>query len=60
MRRHPLLDVVEEIDPQESYTARDVAGLTGASPHTVRKWAAGGHLGAGSWEGIGTDASGAA
>ncbi|MEU7162033.1 helix-turn-helix domain-containing protein [Streptomyces chrestomyceticus] len=50
MRRHPLTDAVDEIDPGGRYTVKDVAALTGCSRHTVRKWAAGGHLGAGSWE----------
>jgi len=50
MRRHPLRDVLDEIDPAEQYTVKDIANLTGRSRNTVGRWAAGGHLGEGERE----------
>jgi len=58
MRRHPLRDVLDEIDPAEQYTVKDIANLTGRSRNTVGRWAAGGHLGEGEREPCGAyDAS---
>ncbi|WP_369383228.1 hypothetical protein [Streptomyces sp. cg36] len=58
MKRHPLLDVVEDIDPDEQYTVKDIAHLTGRAYRTAGRWAAGGHFGEGSEDRVGVHDAG--
>lgn len=50
MIRHPLTDYLDRIEPQQTYTVRDLADITGRARWTVGRWAAGGHLGEGGRE----------